>query len=72
MNYDELPKRGKVTSDGIETRKCKACGSRCYVFYDECEQYHVECEKCGIIHAFEAHSLDEAIKIIGWYGRKGE
>jgi hypothetical protein len=66
MKYDELPKRGKVTSDGIETRKCSVCGSRCYVFYVENETYHVECERNGIIANFKAKSLDEAIKI--WNG----
>jgi Fe2+ or Zn2+ uptake regulation protein len=62
MNYDELPSRGKVTADGEKTKN-HACGGRCYVFYDENRQYHVECEKCGTLVTFKARSLDWAIKI---------
>jgi len=60
--YEELSSRGKIASDGEETRKCN-CGGRCYVFYDEDRQYHVECENCGTIVAFKTKSQDWAIKI---------
>lgn len=64
MNYDELPSRGKVTSDGEKTKNHGiSCGGRCYVFYDESKQYHVECENCGTIVTFKTNSLDWAIKI---------
>lgn len=63
MNYDKLPMRGKVTSDGEKTKKHGiSCGGRCYVFYDENEQYHVECENCGTLVNYKARSLDLAIK----------
>ena len=64
MNYNELPSRGKLTSDGEETKKHGiSCGGRCYVFYDENQQYHVECENCGTIVTFKTISLDYAIKL---------
>ena len=61
MDYEELGSRGKITSDGEITRNC-LCGGRCYVFYDESERYHVECEHCGEIAKFKANSTDKAIK----------
>lgn len=64
MNYDKLPMQGKVTSDGEEAKKHGiSCGGRCYVFYDEDRQYHVECEHCGTLVTYKARSLDLAIKI---------
>jgi hypothetical protein len=64
VNYDKLPSRGKITSDGEETKRHgTSCGGRCYVFYDEDRQYHVECENCGTIVTFKTTSLDMAIKI---------
>ena len=60
--YDDLPLRGKETSDGEKTRRCH-CGGRCYVFYDEAERYHVECEHGGHVIGFRATSGDMAIKI---------
>ena len=61
MEYDKLPTRGKVTSDGDEARECD-CGGRCYVFYDEGKRYHVECENCGTVATYKTVSLDAAIK----------
>jgi transcription elongation factor Elf1 len=64
MNYDKLPTRGKETSDGVKTKKHGiTCGGRCYVFYDEDREYHVECENCGTIVTYRTTSLDRAIKI---------
>lgn len=64
VNYDKLPPRGKVTSDGQKTKNHgKSCGGRCYVFYDENRRYRVECEKCGTLAKFQTNSLDLAIKI---------
>lgn len=60
--YGELPSRGKVASDGEKARNC-VCGGRCYVSYDEEKLYRVDCERCGILTAFRASSLDRAIKI---------
>ena len=62
MNYDKLPNRGKVTSTGINTKKHN-CSGRCYVFYDEGGQYHVECENCGVIVHYKTNSQDKAIEI---------
>ena len=62
MNYDELPNRGKLTSEGIKTKNHN-CSGRCYVFYDEAEQYHVECENCGVIVKYKTNSQDKAIEI---------
>ena len=62
MNYDKLPTRGKLTSDGEKTRNCACCG-RCYVFYDEDRTYRVDCEHCGMIITFKSSSQDKAIKI---------
>ena len=61
MRFEDLPLRGKVTSDGEEARKC-TCGGRCYVFYDEDRQYHIECENCGTVVNFTSSNLDRAIK----------
>lgn len=64
MNYDNLPSRGKVTSDGEKTKDhYKDCGGRCYVSYDENKQYHVECEKCGTVAIYASTSMDLAIKM---------
>jgi hypothetical protein len=65
INYDELPTRGKVSSDGEQTKKHgnSVCGGRCYVFYDENKTYRVNCEKCGTLVTYKARSLDWAIKI---------
>lgn len=64
INYDKLPSRGKEASDGEKTKNHgESCGGRCYVFYDESRQYHVECEKCGWLVAFKTTSQDRAIKI---------
>lgn len=65
LNYDELPNRGKIASDGekVKNHGITACGGRCYVFYDENRQYHVECEKCGTLITYKARSLDYAIKL---------
>ena len=62
MNYDQLPSRGKVTSDGEYTKPCW-CSGRCYVFYDENENYHVECENCGVVVRYKTNSADWAIKM---------
>lgn len=62
INYDKLPTRGKITSDGEKARDC-ACGGRCYVFYDEDRTYRVDCERCGTIVVFKSTSQDSAIKI---------
>ncbi len=62
INYNKLPTRGKITSDGEKTRNC-ACGGRCYVFYDEDRTYRVDCEHCGVIVTFKSSSQDKAIKI---------
>ena len=62
ISYDELPKRGKVTSDGERIRNC-ACGRRCYATYLESGLYKIECERCGLLVIFKARSLDWAIKI---------
>ena len=67
MNYNELPSRGKSTSDGEKTRDCH-CGGRCYVFYDESERYHVECERCGEVAKYKTNSADKAIKV--WNSKK--
>jgi len=64
MIYEKLPSRGKVTSDGEKTKNhYSECGGRCYVFYDENKQYHVECEKCGTVAIYSAPSMDFAIKM---------
>jgi hypothetical protein len=63
LNYDELPSRGKATSDGEKTKNHNACGGPCYVHYDENRVYRVECVKCGNLVTFKASSLDLAIKI---------
>ena len=62
INYDELPSRGKVTSDGERIRKCH-CGGRCYVNYDEDRKYSAYCENGGHIVSFRASSMDLAIKV---------
>jgi len=63
-DYDKLPSRGKETSDGEKTSNHHSlCNGRCYVFYDEDRQYHVECERCGTLVIFKANGLDRAIKI---------
>ena len=64
INFDKLPSRGKETSDGEKAKNHGVtCGGRCYVFYDEDRQYHVECESCGVIVVYKSRSLDLAIKI---------
>lgn len=63
VNYDELPSKGKVTSNGERIANHKGeCHGRCYVFYDENTRYRVECEKCGTIVRFKTYSLDNAIR----------
>ena len=64
MIWDEMPSRGKVTSDGEEAQRHGiTCGGRCYVHYDENRWYRVECENCGDIVKFRTISQDFAIKI---------
>ena len=63
MNYNELSSSGKFTSDGEQAKKCNTCDNRCYVFYDEEEKYHVECEKCGVVLRFKARNKDKAIRV---------
>jgi len=62
LTYAELPRRGKVTSNGERIRNC-ACGRRCYATYLEAGLYKVECEQCGLLVIFKARSLDWAIRI---------
>jgi transcription elongation factor Elf1 len=62
MDYDELPSRGKVTAFGEKTKNHK-CSGKCYVFYDEDRNYHVECEHCGTVASYKTNSLDSAIEI---------
>jgi len=62
-NYDELPSRGKITSDGEKIANHHGqYGGRCYMFYDEKGRYRVECEECGTVARFKTSSLDLAIK----------
>ncbi|MBP8037975.1 MAG: hypothetical protein KAY47_00350 [Prevotella sp.] len=69
VNYDKLPDRGKITSDGEHIAKHKGgCDGRCYVFYDENTRYRVECEKCGTAARFKTYSMDNAIRT--WNSRK--
>ena len=62
MNYDDLPTKGKITSDGEKIRNCH-CGGRCYVSYDENQMYSVYCENGGHIVSFRTIGLDIAIKM---------
>jgi ribosomal protein L37E len=62
--WESLPSRGKVTSDGEQTKPHhSACRGRCYVHYEENGLYRVECEKCGTLVTFRTRSMDWAIKI---------
>lgn len=61
MNYDELPKRNKETSDGEKAINCQ-CGGRIYMAYLEREIYMPICEKCGYQKKFKANSVDRAIQ----------
>lgn len=64
LRYDELPSRGKETSDGVKTQKHGVfCCGRCWVGYDENKTYRVECENCGTLVMYTADSHDQAIKI---------
>jgi len=61
MNFDELPRRNKETSDGEKTINC-SCGGRIYMSYLERERYMPICENCGHLKKFRARSVDEAIR----------
>ena len=61
LNYDKLPTRGKITSDGEQVKNC-VCGGRRYVEYEEARLYHIFCESCDLEAWKKCNSLDEAIK----------
>ncbi len=44
LRYEELPSRGKETSDEIKVKRHGVyCYGRCWVGYDENKTYRVEC-----------------------------
>ena len=60
-NYDTLPKRGKITSDGIKIKNCK-CGGLTYASYEEDRIYNIICTKCGKEMCIKQNSMDAVIK----------
>lgn len=61
MKYDDMPNRGKATSDGEPTAKCSRF-SRCSVIYQEDKLYQVFSEKYGVVWSTIANSMDQAIR----------
>lgn len=63
-NYDDLPSRGKIASDGEKVKNHGMfCGGRIYISYEEDRWYLVHCEHCGEIVKVRTDSMDMAIKI---------
>ena len=62
FDYDVMPSRGKIDSEGNPMRECNNCGNRTYMLYEEDENYKVVCEYCDEVHSFKANSMDRAMK----------